>query len=292
MTDSTVRKPGTTPESATTPDVTKDPATVIEVDDLCVSFRGREILKGVNLSVGAGETVVILGGSGCGKSTLLRTLIGMVPAQSGSVRVLGEDFRELRGAALDQHRTKIGILFQSGALFQSMTVGENIACVIREHYPLSDDEIQIMVTMKLEMVGLRHAEHLLPSEISGGMKKRVAMARALALNPQIMLYDEPGAGLDPVTLAGVDRLIETLGKALHMASVVVTHRIASALRIAHQMVFLHQGVVRVHGTPEEIRESDDPYLRQFLEGSAVGPFQDEGLADDYAAALLGNGVQQ
>ncbi|MEM7167224.1 MAG: ABC transporter ATP-binding protein [Planctomycetota bacterium] len=267
-------------------DKTTDP--VLRVQDVHVSFQGRPILQGVNLDVHAGETVVILGGSGCGKSTLLRTIVGTVLPTRGKVEVLGRSFAELTPAQLDEHRTKVGILFQSGALFQSMTVGENIAVVLREHYPLSAEEIDIMVTMKLEMVGLRHAKDLLPAEISGGMRKRVALARTLALDPQVMLYDEPGAGLDPVTLAGVDRMIGTFGKALGMASVVVTHRMESALKIAHRMIFLHGGQVLVEGTPEELEQSSDPYLQQFLAGSCDGPIGDETDEDDYAAALLGS----
>lgn len=267
-------------------DKTSDP--VLSVQDVHVSFQGRQILKGVNLDVHAGETVVILGGSGCGKSTLLRTVIGSVIPSQGRVQVLGKSFAELTPAQLDEHRTKVGILFQSGALFQSMTVGENIACVLREHYPLSADEIEIMVNMKLEMVGLRHAKELLPSQISGGMRKRVALARTLALDPRVMLYDEPGAGLDPVTLAGVDRLIGTLGKALSMASIVVTHRMESALKIAHRMIFLHSGQVLVEGTPRELEQSSNPYLRQFLAGSCDGPIGEENNDDDYAVALLGS----
>ena len=263
---------------------------VLEVQDVHVSFQGRPILRGVDLNVHAGETIVILGGSGCGKSTLLRTVIGSVEPTQGSVRVLGKSFGDLTPAQLDEHRTRIGILFQSGALFQSMTVGENIACVLREHYPLSEEEIDIMVTMKLEMVGLRHAQNLFPSEISGGMRKRVALARTLALDPQVMLYDEPGAGLDPVTLAGVDRLIGTLGKALGMASIVVTHRMESALKIAHRMIFLHSGQVLVEGTPEELQESSNPYLQQFLAGSCEGPIGEDQDDDDYAEALLGSEI--
>lgn len=263
---------------------------LLEIDDVHVAFEGRKILRGVSFDLDRGQTLVVLGGSGCGKSTLLKVIVGAVVPERGTVRVLGKSLSTLSPRELDSFRLKIGIMFQSGALFESMTVGENIACVLREHFPLSEEEVQILVTMKLEMVGLRHAEHLLPAQISGGMRKRVAMARALALNPKIMMYDEPGAGLDPITLAGVDRLIGGLGRALQMGSIVVTHEIRSALRIAHQMIFLHEGTVRAQGTPAEMQGHDDPYLRQFLEGSATGPYQPEGLDHDYAEALLGREI--
>ncbi|MEE8142331.1 MAG: ATP-binding cassette domain-containing protein, partial [Planctomycetota bacterium] len=231
---------------------------LLDVRDLHISFKGRPVLRGVNLQLYRGETVVLLGGSGCGKSTLFRILIGAIKPDSGEITVLGKSLTGLHGEARDEVCKQVGILFQAGALFHSMSVGENIACVLREHTSLSEEEIALLVRMKLEMVGLRHAEELLPSEISGGMKKRVALARALALNPQIMLYDEPGAGLDPVTLAGVDRLIDTLGRALNISSMVITHRIHSAMRIAHRMVFLHKGLVLAEETPERMLEHDDP----------------------------------
>ncbi|MFQ5653465.1 MAG: ABC transporter ATP-binding protein [Planctomycetota bacterium] len=241
----------------------------------------------MNLRLHRGETVVIFGCSGCGKSTLLQSIAGSVIPDEGEIEVLGRCLFSLRGRELDQHRIRVGMLYQSGALFHSMTVGENIACVLREHTRLKEEEIQIVTLIKLEMVGLREAEDLLPSELSGGMRKRASLARALALDPSLMLYDEPGAGLDPVTLAGVDRLIGTLGRALNIGSLVVTHRVQSALAIAHRVLFLHEGQVLVEGTPEEIREHADPHLRQFLAGSAEGPLTDRGIDESYATALLG-----
>ncbi|MFN0057331.1 MAG: ABC transporter ATP-binding protein [Planctomycetota bacterium] len=260
---------------------------LLEVEDIHLAFAGRPILRGVTLKVERGQTMVILGGSGCGKSTLLRVLVGAINPDRGTVRILGHDRSELSVPELDRLRIRLGMMFQSGALFHSMTVGENIACVLREHTAMTEEEIAIMVQVKLEMVGLRHAVDLLPDEISGGMRKRAALARALALDPQVMLYDEPGAGLDPVTLAGVDRLIDTLGRVLNMASVVVTHEMASAMRIADQMVYLHEGRVVAAGTPEEIRAHPDPRLQQFLAGSADGPLTAKGADDDFARSLIG-----
>lgn len=260
---------------------------VLEIRDLHVSFGGRPVLRGVHLKLRRGETVVILGGSGCGKSTLFRAIIGAIEPDQGEIRILGQDIASLTPVELDEQRTRVGMLFQSAALFNSMTVGENISCVLREHTPLDDEEIQILVRMKLEMVGLRHAEPLMPSELSGGMKKRVAMARALALNPAIMLYDEPGAGLDPVTLACVDRLISTLGRALNIASLVVTHELLSIDRVAHRVVFLHDGRVVADLPPQEIRELPNAMIQQFLSAETVGPLSDQGVDDGFRMALLG-----
>ncbi len=262
---------------------------LLEIKDLHVSFGDRQILRGVDLKLMPAETVVILGGSGCGKSTMLSALIGAVTPQSGEIRLFGRNVDDLKEVEYDEYRTKLGILFQHGALFNSMSIFENLAFVLREHTVLDEEEIAIVVRMKLEMVGMRHAENLMPSEISGGMRKRAALARALCLDPMIMLYDEPGAGLDPVTLAGVDRCITTLGKVLNMASLVVTHRIKSALTIADRMIFLHDGRVLAEGTPVEIAEHEDPRIQQFLEGRADGPLTERGVNDDYVDALLGQG---
>ena len=264
---------------------------VLDVDDVGVSFGEHRILKGVSLKLHRGETMVIMGGSGCGKSTLLRCIIGSVEPDRGEVRVAGTRFSDLRGDALLAHRTKLGILFQSGALFHSMSVYENIAIVLREHTPLNEEEIAILVRMKLEMVGLRHAEDLLPSEISGGMKKRVALARAIALDPEIMLYDEPGAGLDPVTLAGVDRLISTLARVRSIGSLVVTHRIASGLSLADRVIFLHNGRILAEGTPDDIRAHPDPHIQQFLVGSAEGQGATAEATQCYKKSLLGEAMQ-
>jgi phospholipid/cholesterol/gamma-HCH transport system ATP-binding protein len=260
---------------------------VVRLVDVHVAFDGRPILRGIDLEVPRGETLVILGGSGCGKTTLLHCLTGALVPDRGSVEVLGRPVAELVGAPLDAHRVQVGFLFQHGALFESMSVRENIACVLREHTPLSEEEIDILIQMKLELVGLRHAIDLLPAQLSGGMRKRVALARALALDPPLMLYDEPGAGLDPISLAAVDHIIATLARVLGMTSLVVTHHLESALRIADRVIFLHGGQIVAMGTPKELHDHPDPRLRQFLEGNAEGPLNEPGRDEDYAVSLLG-----
>ncbi len=265
---------------------------VVRIEDVHVSFEGREILRGIDLTVRRGETLVILGGSGCGKSTLLNCLTGTLVPTRGSVEVLGSRVDELDAAALDAHRVQVGFLFQHGALFESMTVRENLAVVLHEHTTLTDEEIDILIKMKLELVGLRQAVDLRPAQLSGGMRKRIALARALSLDPPLMLYDEPGAGLDPISLASVDRIIATLARVLGMTSLVVTHHMESALRIADRLIFLHGGQVIAEGTPSQFREHTDPRLRQFLDGDAEGPLNEPGLDDDYAVSLLGKELAQ
>ena len=262
---------------------------IVRVENVHVSFDGRKILRGVDLEVYRGETLVILGGSGCGKSTLLNCVTGSVVPDQGRVEVLGSSVDSMTERQLDSHRVKVGFLFQHGALFQSMTVRENLAAVLHEHTTLTEEEIDILVKMKLELVGLRHTVDLMPSQLSGGMRKRVALARALVLDPPLMLYDEPGAGLDPVSLAGVDRIIATLARVLGMTSLVVTHHMSSAMRIADRLIFLHGGQIVAQGTPEEFQTHDDPRLRQFLDGAAEGPLNDSEMDDDYAVSLLGKG---
>lgn len=264
---------------------------MLEVRQLRVKFGDRHILRGVDFQLWPGETVIVLGGSGCGKSTLLSALIGAVTPHEGEIFLFGKNVAEMSEAERDRYRTRLGMLFQSGALFNSMTVGENLAFVLREHTELDENEVGILVRMKLEMVGMRHAEDLFPSEISGGMKKRAALARALCLDPKVMLYDEPGAGLDPVTLAGVDRCIGTLGRVLNMASLVVTHRIKSAMGIADRMIYLHEGQILAEGPPESIRDHEDARIQQFLRGEADGPLTEKGLDDDYGHSLLGTELQ-
>ncbi len=244
---------------------------VIDVKDLHVVFDGRPILSGVNLSVFRGETLVVMGGSGCGKSTLLRTIVGALEPTKGSVQVLGQDIYQLGEEPLNALRKRFGILFQSGALYNSMPVGENVALPLREHTELPDDIIRIMVKMKLELVGLRDFEALMPSQISGGMKKRVGLARALALDPEIIFYDEPGAGLDPVVAGVIDKLIMDLSQKIGVTSIVVTHEMGSAFRIADRMIMLYEGRVVAEGRPEEIQTTENPLVRQFIHGEPDGP---------------------
>lgn len=254
-------------------------------------FGQKTVLQDVNLDVYAGETLVILGGSGSGKSTLLRLMTGAIPASGGSVEVDGKDVCAMTRTELDNYRKTIGVLFQSGALFNSMTVAENVALPLREHTDLPEENIDIIVKIKLELVNMRHAGHLLPSEISGGMKKRAGLARALALDPRILFYDEPSAGLDPVTSTEIDELIIDLNRRLGVTSVIVTHEMDSAFRIGHRMVLLDQGKFITAGRPEEFRDSQDPLVRQFVHGLAEGPLTERRRGGEYERDLLSGSVE-
>jgi phospholipid/cholesterol/gamma-HCH transport system ATP-binding protein len=270
-----------------------DDQPVIRVENLVKRFDDRAVLDGVSLEVYPGEMLVIMGGSGCGKSTLLRNLIGSMIPEEGRVEIFGRNTLEISDAELDEIRKRFGILFQSGALFNSMTVGENVALPLREHTNLDDSTIDIMVKIKLEQVGLRLAENLMPSEISGGMKKRAGLARAIALDPEILFYDEPSAGLDPVTSAEIDQLMMDLSQKLGVASVVVTHEMDSAFRIADRMVMLDKGKVLMVGRRQEFEAIRDTaptgdekrdLIRQFLRGDSEGPItrrrQEGGYEED------------
>ena len=208
---------------------------------------------------------MILGGSGSGKTTLLRTLVGLEKPSAGQIWMKGQDIAAISRAEMDEIRKKIGMAFQGGALFGSMTVGENVALPLREHTKLEASTIEIMVRLKLDQVGLTGFEDYMPSELSGGMKKRAAVARALAMDPEILFFDEPSAGLDPIIAAGVDNLILHLKKAFHMTVIVVTHELASAFLIADQMMLIDKGNIVAMGTPEEMRSSTQPRVRQFLD---------------------------
>ncbi len=238
---------------------------MISLRDLRVAYGGREILHGINFDVQQGETMVILGGSGSGKSTLLRTLVGLEQPTSGEVWIRGENFTKISNAQRDEIRKRIGMSFQGGALFGSMTVGENVALPLREHTKLEESTIEIMVRLKLDQVGLSGFEDFMPSQLSGGMKKRAAVARALAMDPEILFFDEPSAGLDPIIAAGIDQLILDLKKAFHMTIIVVTHELASAFLIADRMVLINKGDVVALGTLHEMQESTHPRVRQFLD---------------------------
>jgi phospholipid/cholesterol/gamma-HCH transport system ATP-binding protein len=238
---------------------------MISVRDLRVKYGEREILHGVNFDVKRGETVVILGGSGSGKSTLLRTLVGLERPSDGHIWLRGNDIANISEAELNEIRKKIGMSFQGGALFGSMTVGQNVALPLREHTKLEDSTIQIILRLKLDQVGLAGFQDYMPSQLSGGMKKRAAVARALALDPEILFFDEPSAGLDPIIAAGLDELIVELKKAFQMTIIVVTHELASAFLIADRMILVDKGYVVAMGTKEEMRASDHARVRQFFD---------------------------
>lgn len=262
------------------------PETAIKVAKATKQFGGRVVLDQIELDIYKGETLVIMGGSGSGKSTLLRMMIGSVETDGGAINVFGRNICGLDDAGLADYRKSIGILFQSGALYNSMTLGENVALPLREHTDLEEETIEILVKIKLELVGLREHASKLPSEISGGMKKRAGLARAMALDPQILFYDEPSAGLDPVTSAEIDELIIKLNKVLGVTSVVVTHEMDSAFRIADRMVLLDRGKFIVSGTPDEMRNSKDPLVKQFINGLTNGPLTERRQADNYLDDLL------
>jgi phospholipid/cholesterol/gamma-HCH transport system ATP-binding protein len=242
-----------------------DSQVMISLRDLRVSYGEVEILHGITFDVKRGETLVILGGSGSGKSTLLRTLVGLEKASSGEIWIKGKNIAAISDSEMDEIRKKIGMSFQGGALFGSMTVGENVALPLREHTKLEDSTIGIMLRLKLEQVGLEGFEYYMPSQLSGGMKKRAAVARALAMDPEILFFDEPSAGLDPIIAAGIDQLILELKQAFRMTIIVVTHELASAYLIADRIVLIDKGHVVAIGTTAEMRASTQPRVRQFLD---------------------------
>ncbi|MBI1367330.1 MAG: ATP-binding cassette domain-containing protein [Planctomycetes bacterium] len=269
---------------------------VISLQNVRKSFDGRVVLDDVTFDVMRGQTIVIMGGSGCGKSTTLRMIIGSFKPDSGSIKLYGQDVTSADEAQLNNLRKKFGILFQSGALFNSMTIAQNVALPLQEHTELDPLTIEIMVKIKLELVGLREHADKFPAQISGGMKKRAGLARALALDPQILFYDEPSAGLDPVTSAEIDQLIIDLSRKLHVTSVVVTHEMDSAFTIADRMVMLDKGRVlavedrqwfeKLRDTKGELPE-DQALIRQFLRGDPVGPITQRKQTTGYAEDLLG-----
>ncbi len=258
---------------------------VVEVRDLVKIFGERTVLDGVNLKVCRGETFVIMGGSGSGKSTLIRHMIGILKPESGKVFLLGNDITDLYGSSLNEIRKKIGMSFQSSALFDSMTVAENVSLALREHTELENDVINTIIKMKLELVGLRGFEDLLPSELSGGMQKRVGLARAIAMDPIIVFYDEPTAGLDPIVAAVIGKLIIDLSKKLSITSVVVTHDMKTAMAVGDRIGMLYEGKILEIGTPEEIRNSENKVIKQFINGSYDGPIRFFQQKDDYLEHL-------
>ncbi len=247
------------------PESRADGGSAISVRNLRVNYGEREILHSISFDISPGETLVILGGSGSGKSTLLRTLVGLEKPSGGEIWIRGKNFAALDDESRDELLKKMGMSFQGGALFGSMTVGDNVALPLREHTPLDDSTIEIMVRLKLDQVGLSGFENYMPAQLSGGMKKRAAIARALAMDPEILFFDEPSAGLDPIIAAGIDELILKLKKAFRMTIVVVTHELASAYLIADRMILLDKGVIVANGTTAELQKSLQPRVRQFLD---------------------------
>jgi phospholipid/cholesterol/gamma-HCH transport system ATP-binding protein len=248
---------------------------VISVKDLRVKYGEREILHGISFDVRRGETLVILGGSGSGKSTLLRTLVGLERPSGGEVWIKGVNIARATAQQMDEIRKKMGVSFQGGALFGSMTVGENVALPLHEHTQLESSTIEIMVRIKLEQVGLASFEDYMPSQLSGGMRKRAAVARALAMDPEILFFDEPSAGLDPIIAAGIDELILELKRAYGITMVVVTHELASAFLIADRMLLIDRGDLVMAGNKEELRASTNPHVRQFLDRVPEPEVEDE-----------------
>lgn len=256
----------------------------ISVRNLRVNYGEREILHSISFDVPAGETLVILGGSGSGKSTLLRTLVGLEKPSAGEIWMGNKNFAAMSDAERDALRKKLGMSFQSGALFGGMTVGENVALPLNEHTPLDESTIEIMVRLKLDQVGLSGFENYMPAQLSGGMKKRAAIARAMAMDPEMLFFDEPSAGLDPIIAAGIDELILKLKKAFRITIVVVTHELASAFLIADRMILIDKGNIVAAGTPEELRASQQPRVRQFLDRVAEPELTGE---IDYLQMLTG-----
>jgi phospholipid/cholesterol/gamma-HCH transport system ATP-binding protein len=286
------------------PASTTVPEPAIRCRGVVKRFGRQTVLQGVDLDIMPGETMVIMGGSGSGKSTLLRTIIGSHQPDEGTVEILGVGVCGLAEEQLNEVRKKFGILFQSGALFNSMTLAENVALPLREHTDLDDDIIDIQVKIKLELVGLREHADKYPAQISGGMKKRAGLARALALDPKILFYDEPSAGLDPVTSAQIDQLIIALSSQLGVTSVVVTHEMDSAFTIADRMAMFDKGpmlTVQPRGwfealrdtTPEEARtrSEDEQLIRQFLRGEPEGPLAKRRSEEGYEVDLFGPKVR-
>ena len=247
---------------------------MIRIVDLHKSFGQKEVLRGVDLTVQKGETMVVIGQSGSGKSVLIKHMIGLLKPDSGQIYVDDIDITRLRDDALMRATRKFGMLFQGAALFDSMTVAENVRFGLERYTKLSEEQIQKRVAESLDLVGLKGAECLMPSELSGGMKKRVGLARAIAYQPEIMLYDEPSTGIDPIRADAINDLINKLKCEMGITSVVITHDMVSSYKIADRIAMLYEGKIIEVGTPEEIRSSPNPVIQQFIHGQAEGPIKD------------------
>lgn len=259
-------------------------SSAIEVIDLVTHYGSREILHGINLTINEGEIMIIMGGSGSGKSTLLRYLLGLGIPTSGSINLLGKDITKISNTEMHQLRQNMGVAFQGGALLSSMSIGENVQLPLREHTRLDEKTMEIMARMKLEVVNLGGFEKLMPAELSGGMIKRAAVARAIVMDPTLMFFDEPSAGLDPVVSAELDELILNLRDAMKMTMVVVTHELESAFKIADRITVLDQGNILMTDTVENIKNSDNERIQSLLNRR---PSNDEVEADEYLNRLTG-----
>ena len=246
---------------------------IIRVQNLHRSFDSQRVLRGVDLDIPHGKTTVVIGRSGIGKSVFLKHIIGLMKPDEGRIWIEGEEITGLSKDEMDRVRRKFGMLFQGAALFDSMNVFDNVAFPLRERLRLSRGEIEERVREKLRLVGLNGAEHKMPAELSGGMRKRVGLARAIALDPPIILYDEPTTGLDPILCDTIDRLIVRMQEELDVSSVVISHDIEGAFKIGDRIAMLHDGRIQACGSPEEIENSEDPIVRQFITGSAEGPIE-------------------
>ena len=264
-------------------------AAAVELTDVSFAYDVRAVLTGITMTIPHGKLVAIMGGSGCGKTTILRLIGGQLKPKSGQVVVAGQSVPDLDADALYALRRRLGMLFQFGALFTDMSVLENIAFPLREHTELPEELIRDLVLMKLNAVGLRGAAYLMPSELSGGMARRVALARAIALDPMLVMYDEPFAGLDPISLGVVGQLIRRLNDALGITSVIVTHDVYESLKIVDYLYFVSGGRIIAAGTPEEVRASTDSFVRQFVDGEADGPVPFHYPAPPYREELLVDG---
>ena len=251
---------------------------LVDIQDLHFSYGDRPLLQGINMRIPRGKVVAIMGGSGCGKTTLLRCIGGQLRPTAGSVRLGDDVVSKMSESELYRLRRQMGMLFQFGALFTDLSVFENVAFPLREHTNLPERMIRDLVLMKLEAVGLRGAHRLMPTALSGGMARRVALARAVALDPALIMYDEPFTGLDPIALGAIGRLIRTLNDALGATSIMVTHDVQESLLMVDYIYFLNGGKVVAEGTPDDIRASRDPFVHQFVHAEADGP-----VAFDYPA---------
>jgi phospholipid/cholesterol/gamma-HCH transport system ATP-binding protein len=260
---------------------------IVEIDNLSFGYKGRMLHQGINMVFPRGKVVAIMGGSGCGKTTLLRLIGGQVKPSKGEVRVDGQVVHTQTREGIYQLRRKMGMLFQHGALFTDLSVFENVAFPMREHTQFPESMIHDLVLMKLNAVGLRGANQLMATELSGGMARRVALARAIALDPDIVMYDEPFAGLDPISMGVICDLIRTLNDALGTTSIIVSHDVKETFSIADYVYFVANGTIAAEGTPADLRESTIPFVHQFVHGEKDGPVPFHYAANDYKQDLLG-----